>query len=95
MFNRIAEKQNANMKEAIAMEPLLQGRAFDKLTEAQKIPLQVQTTDQDFIKEETIFGLSKLDALLKEPTAGASDNAKRATEIVTNSNFKSDFTGGN
>ncbi len=88
MFNRIAEKQNANMKEAIAMEPLLQGRAFDKLTEAQKIPLQVQTTDQDFIKEETIFGLSKLDALLKEPTAGASDNAKRATEIVTNSNLK-------
>jgi hypothetical protein len=88
LFNRLAERQNANLKEAVALEPLLQGRPIEKLTEAQKIPLQVQATEQEFIKEETLHSISKVESLSKDPTSIAADNLKKALQIVANSNLK-------
>ncbi|MGC8743044.1 MAG: hypothetical protein ACP5T0_04100 [Verrucomicrobiia bacterium] len=85
-FTRLADRQNANLKESVLLEPLIQGRSIDRLTEAQKIPLQVQATEQEFIKEETLHNISKVETLSKEPATV--DSTKKALEIVANSNLK-------
>lgn len=88
LFNRLAEKQNANLKEAVALEPILQGKTIDKLTEPQKVPLQVQATEQDAIKSETLLGLEKLEKIATQEFTKTTEQAINALNIVTNSNLK-------
>jgi len=92
LFNRLAEKQNANLKEAVALEPILQGRTIDKLTEPQKVPLQVQATEQESIKAETLLGLEKLEKIAAEEFTKTTEQAINALNLVTNNNLKMALT---
>lgn len=88
LFNRLAERQNANLKEAVALEPLIQNRSIDKLSDSQKVPLQVQSTEQEFIKEESMLAISKLETLARDTTTATAEYPGKGLDIVAKTDLK-------
>jgi hypothetical protein len=79
---KLAEKQNASLKETVALEPLLQGKPLERLGETQRIPLQVQVMEQESIKDEISLVTAQLKGLVKALEGAQAERPQNALDLA-------------
>ena len=81
-FAQLAERQNANLKEAVWLEPLVRGKTVERYAEAQQIPWRQQVITQEAIKDEVELALTRLDNVIKQALEADNERPRQVQEMV-------------
>lgn len=84
----LAERQHVNLKAAVDLAKLTQGRTGSQFDDSQRASLQVQQADQQTLKDEVLPILTKLEALAREMEGTTKDRLNNALQLAKDGGLK-------